>query len=235
MLPDNQFYNQWADNQLKDPQREVILKWKSINLANLFLRNLKEQSVQTICEIGGGEGIVLNSIGQMLNADKLVNYELSSRFCEVGQRTYADIQFKNTEFGLDDDLYDIIILSDIVEHVEDENKLLEAVSKRCRFALFKMPIETCLVDTDLFYLLRGMTRPHDHRYGPEHYNGHLRGYTVSKAFSSIGKFFTVLDHQLSDTLDFYGTRNQIRIKNLFGTKIIIWLFGGALFVLGGKK
>jgi hypothetical protein len=215
--------------------REVILKWKAINLANLFLRSRKDRSVQTVCEIGGAEGMVLHSIGQMLKVDKLVNYELSSRFCEVGQQIYPDIQFKNTEFSFDDDYFDIIILSDILEHVEDENNLLEAVSKRCRFALFKMPIENCLVNTELYYLLRGQTKPIDRKFGPAHYNGHLRGYTVSQAFGSIGKFFRVLDCHLSDTLDFCGTRKEKRMKNLLGTKIIVWLFGGALFILAEKR
>lgn len=237
--PGREFYDQWAKRTLENPRRKAILMWKAVNLANLFFRTLKQEVIYSVCEVGGSEGILLNTLGYLLGARELVNYELSSEFCEVGQAQYPNIKFINSEFSAPVQAdYDIIVLSDIVEHIEDEDRFLKDVSASCRFALFKMPIEKCINATiaDLRYLMRGKTKPEELRYGPGHYNGHLRGYTLRQAQASISKHFHILDVQVSDVTYFYGSWKRRFLKRWLGTRSTIWFFGGALFALGeGKK
>lgn len=233
--PGKEFYETWAKRELDNPQRKTILKWKAVNMANLILRTLKDEPVYSVCEVGGAEGIVLTTIGHLIEADELVNYELSSVFCETGKLEYPNIQFINAEFGTDGKTYDLIVLSDIIEHVENDDIFLEMISKRCRFAVFKVPIEKCVTEADLFYKLRGRSKPEQFCYGPAHINGHLRGYTLKQAKSSIARYFSILDFTESDVLYFYGTSKRSWFRSWLGAKPAIWIFGGALFVLGRSK
>ncbi len=233
--PGKEFYETWAKRETANPERKATLKWKAVNMSNLVLRRLKDKSIQSVCEVGGAEGIVLNAVGRLVDADELVNYDLSSVFCEAGKLEFPQIKFINEEFGKEGAIYDLIVLSDIVEHVENESEFLEMVSARCHFAVFKIPIEKCITDADSVYKLRGRSKPENLRYGPTHINGHLRGYTLNQAQASVARYFKILDMQEADVLNFHGTPKQFRIKRWFGVKGAIWLFGGALFVLGQSK
>lgn len=233
--PGKEFYEIWAKRELSNSQRKATLKWKAVNMANLLLRNSKNEPIRSVCEIGGAEGIVLNTVGKLIDAAEMVNYDLSSAFCEAGEFAYPEIKFINEEFGQRETVYDLIVLSDIVEHVENESDFLNMVSTRCRFAVFKIPIEKCLTTSDLFSRLRGRSKPENLRYGPTHINGHLRGYTLNQARTSVARYFNILDVQEADVLNFYGTPRQIQIKRWLGVKSAIWLFGGALFLLGQSK
>lgn len=230
-------YEQWAERQLNDSRRRAILKWKAVNLANLFFRTLPNEKVSSIAEVGGAEGIVLNTVGRLLAATELVNYDTSSRFCQVGRVQYPHIKFVNSPFpGSTRSLYDIIVLSDIIEHVENEERFLQDIAASCRFALVKMPIEECIMENDLLRAAMGRRKREDERYGPGHYNGHLRGYTVRQAKASIARYFSILDMQISDTL-YFGSRSPKRcfLKRILGTCGAVRLFGGALFILGKSR
>jgi hypothetical protein len=228
------FYDHWAASELNNPQRDTILKWKAVNLANLFLRTVGTKTISSVCEIGGAEGIILNQIGHILGANQSVNYDLSSVFCATGSQMFPHIQFNNYEFTGNNDFYDLIILSDIIEHVENENDFLAMISKHCQYVLFKIPIEKCF-EYYLTFLLKPRGEFSSLRYGPNHYNGHLRGYTINQAKNTIKKHFKILDSHYCDVLFFYKGKKRLRLKKLVGVRGTMLLFGGALFILAKTK
>ena len=230
-----EFYDKWAQIQSKSPFRETILKWKAVNLANLFLRTLKDQAVHHICEIGGAEGTVVNHVGYLLDAKEMINYEPSTEFCKLGASIYPDVAFINTEFRGQETKFDLIILSDILEHIGNEKNFLRNVSQSCQFALFKIPIEKCLTQMDFVYWMRGRKKPPELQFGAEHMNGHLRGYTRQEGLKSVSRFFHILDTQSVEVTWFYKSRTAAMMKRWFGTGLGILFFGGALFVLGKSK
>lgn len=227
------FYERWAQDQLNDPRRDAVLKWKAANLANLFLRSFPNEKVASIAEVGGAEGTLLNSVGQLLGAQVMVSYDVSAEFSETGRKLFPKIEFVHSEFtGMDNRQFDLIILSDITEHVENEEQLLHAVSESCLFILMKFPIEICLQDNDVVRMLTGRRKKENEKYGPQHYNGHLRGYTIRSARASIARYFSVQDQHLEHTLYFYGGPKRRALKKVLGTTIAVRLFGGAPFILG---
>lgn len=234
--PDKNFYDNWAKNQSGDKERDRVLKWKSINLANIFLRSTKED-IENICEIGGAEGTVINSLGKILNTEKLDNYELSSEFCKIGKKKYPHITFINSVFS--DSInkrYNLTILSDILEHVESDENLLSIVNKKSRFCLIKIPIEKCLMNTDTYSIFfKGAVRAKNIRYGKNHYNGHLRGYSIRGALNTIKKYFDILDYEYSNIIYFDKSDTAKKIGKILGKLPSIWIFGGALFILGKSK
>lgn len=233
--PGKEFYETWADRNIVAPDRRTILTWKAANLANLVLRTLKTQPIHTACEVGGAEGIVLSTVGRLVGAQIMHNYELSTTFCEAGRRLFPEVEFINTEFDAQGNVYDLIVLSDIVEHLENESAFLAAVSRRCQFVVLKMPIETCVMESNFVYKMRGRVKPDYLNYGPNHFNGHLRGYTLGQTRSLIAESFTLLDAVESDVLFFHGGPKQRLVKRWVGTKGAIWLFGGALFALAKSR
>ena len=85
MINYKDFYNNQAKQEIEDRDREYKLKWKAINLLNLLLRNGKI-TFNSVCEIGGAEGIVLDTITKVINSDVSVNYEISDLFCEISEK-----------------------------------------------------------------------------------------------------------------------------------------------------
>lgn len=228
----SQFYSAWAEKQLADPFREIVLQWKAIHLANLFKRNFPHERPGSICEIGGAEGTVLSVVGGLLGAKDQFNYEPSGEFCDAGRGKYPGIHFLNSLFRGNGDRYDVVVLSDILEHVEDEDTLLVDAGARCRFALIKMPIERSLSVSVLGYLLRGKTKPPEMVFGPGHYNAHLRGYTVRSALAIILRRLEVIDWYATDHSFYYrGSARFALSRSWIGLSPLMRIFGGSLFIL----
>lgn len=210
-------------------------------MTNLILRTIPGQGIESICEIGGADGIVLNTVGQILNVSNLTNYDISSSFCLAGRAKFPGIRFINTQFASPPNkssiptCFDLIILSDITEHVHDEKALLQNVRDNCRYVVLKMPIEKCLFDTQVTYWIKGTKRPEHLRYGLAHYDGHLRGYTIRTALQTVSNAFSILDHEISDVTYFYPRKKSLFAKRVLGSRITVSLFGGTLFILATPK
>jgi hypothetical protein len=234
--PGKDFYENWAAQELAKNTRARILKWKAANLANLVLRSLPPESGNSVCEIGGAEGTVLYFVSQLISSSQMTNYELSSTFCEEGKNWYPEINFINFEFNETiDSKYDMIILSDIIEHVEDDDKFLKIVRTHCKYVLLKIPIEICLTSSSWYHFIRGKKKPPYLQYGRGHYNGHLRGYTTLRAKNLVKRHFFILDEHASNVGYFYSNTRQRKIIKRIGNRITIWLYGGALFLLGKSR
>ena len=228
------FYEKWAQREFINPQRDRILKWKAINLANLVVRSGHEKDISTLCEVGGAEGTVLFTIGSFLGVKRMVNYELSTQFCTAGMKRYPVVEFKNQEF-ISQEKFDLIIMSDIIEHIQNDGQFIELISRNCRFALIKIPLEECITKSKLFLRILGRRKSVSEQYGPQHENGHLHGYTLSTARSLIAKSFILVDQICTDVLYFDSTPKRTWIRKTFGNNVTVWLFGGALFLLGKSK
>lgn len=230
MQSPEQFYDDWASKQLLDKKRDNILKWKAVNFLNLLLRN-GHNRFERVSEIGGAEGILLNTLDQVISIENLINYDISSNFCTAGKKRFEKITFINQDFIQNPSFYDLILLSDIIEHVENDDEFLRTVSKYCKYLLIKVPIERSLINSSLFYAITLRKKPLNLRFGSTHINGHLRGYTVNDARKLLLKHFQIIDHELSDVAYFNNSMKKVRHKNIFGKQIFIRIYGGAYFVL----
>jgi hypothetical protein len=233
---DSRFYGEWARKQLEDPLREIVLQWKAVHLAGLFRINFPREHPGSICEIGGAEGIVLSVVGGLLGARDQYNYEPSREFCDAGRTRYPGMRFLNRLFAGDGERYDVVILSDILEHVEDEDALLADAGARCRFVLIKMPIERSFSVSPLGYLLRGQTKPPEMVFGPRHYNAHLRGYTVRSAVSIVRRHLEVIEwYAVDHSFSYRGSARFALLRKWIGLGPLMSIFGGSLFILARGK
>lgn len=228
-----EFYNEWAIDALKDKKRKKILQWKAANLLNLIFRN-SNVPCKSICEIGGADGIVLHTISSQLEPESIVNYEISKVFCELGENLYPDITFRNYDFLDQPEKHDLVILSDITEHVIDDHAFLKKISEYCQYLVIKIPIEKCLLTSRFVRFIKFKKTPDHFQYGPNHINGHLRGYTVKQAKKYISKYYKILDVELSEVIFFNSSRNKRIIRSLVGKNLYIRIYGGALFAIAKR-
>lgn len=231
MINHKDFYNNWAKQEIEDRERECKLKWKATNLLNLLLRNGKT-SFKSVCEIGGAEGIVLDTITSVINSDVYVNYEISDLFCEIGKRKYKNIKYINQDFLEKPEYYDLVILSDITEHIEDDKLFLSVISKYCKFLVIKIPIEKSFFSTKFYQTIRFKKIPEELKYGKNHINGHLRGYTIRHAIHYVSKYYNIIDKEISDVSFFNPSKKKKILKQIFGKMFFVFLYGGAFFAFG---
>lgn len=87
------------------------------------------------------------------------------------KKRYPEINFYASNFESFFDKcskYDLTILSDIVEHVEDDLLLLKKTAKVSKYILLNLPLEKC-------------EEYENRKYGPKDHEGHLRAYSYEDA------------------------------------------------------
>ncbi|GAI40556.1 unnamed protein product, partial [marine sediment metagenome] len=166
--------------------------------------------------IGGAEGIVLDTITKVINSDVSVNYEIADLFCEIGEKNFKNINYINQDFLEKPEYYDLVILSDITEHVENDELFLSVISMYCKFLVIKIPIEKSFFSTKFYQTIRFKKIPKELKYGKNHINGHLRGYTVRHAIHYVSKYYNIIDKEISDVSFFNPSKKKKILKKIFG-------------------
>jgi SAM-dependent methyltransferase len=172
---------------------------------------------KTIGEIGCATGeIVANFPGA--DVSRRVGFDLSELNVEC-----ATNRFPNTTFVADPaqfyrERYDLVILSDILEHVPDDAQLLREASKVAKILLINLPLEKCLT-----YMFR--------RYGPEDPSGHLRWYSPSDGLRLFDR--ADLDVLARTRVWVMETRYELMRQQL-NRQLLGASFNGGWFMRGGK-
>lgn len=136
--------DRYTDNEYFDKNPTWDLEdspWK----AELVAKLLEETGLRpaTLCEIGCGAGGVLSSL-----RDKLPNTELSgfdiapaaARFWEMLDGREIDFNVGDF-FQISDKEYDVILLLDVLEHVNDPFSFLERLHGRSDYYVFHIPLD----------------------------------------------------------------------------------------------
>lgn len=174
-----EFYEKWSVNELKinyEKRRQTLL-WKAGETLKLVP---KDTSFRSILEIGCAEGILLDEISKQLKIERVVGIDLSENFTKFGEKMYPNIKFINDDFrnvDFRENEFDIVVLSDIIEHILDYEELLHKVERISRHIIFKIPIERCIYA----YLLRP-------KIGKDHPSGHLHQFSIKDCFEMLKKF-----------------------------------------------
>lgn len=178
-ISNRKFYENWSANELKInyEKRKQTLLWKAGEMLKLVSKDINFRS---ILEIGCAEGVVLNEISKQLKIERAVGVDLSENFTKFGKKMYPNIKFINDDFrdvDFKENEFDIVVLSDIIEHIQEYEELLHKVKRIGRYIIFKIPIERCIYA----YLLRP-------KIGKDHPSGHLHQFSIKDCFEMLKKF-----------------------------------------------
>jgi len=233
------FYEHWGEQELKkEGFREIVLRWKADEIANLIRLSKIKMAGKEVLEIGCADGILLDRMQELFLQSNFIGLDISETLINHARKKYPRIKFCSQDFVDFFELHgkvDYVILSDITEHVPDDNIFIKQVANNCDYIFLKMPIELCFWNSSLLMgLLRKIigkpfARP---QYGMKHISGHLRGYTLSSARKYLKENgLKVIIGSVKDTNQFYGNSVKINLVSKISESLNVVIFGGAYFAI----
>jgi SAM-dependent methyltransferase len=219
-----QDYVSFRDDPVSRDEYNIAVGWKAANLCSLVDDTHKFSDV---LEIGCALGILLNKLGEKLSVIDRTGIDISAQNiklaselfpeCKFIHGTIEDLNCKNT---LENNFkrFDLVILSDIVEHIPDDVSFMKQVSCISRFVLLNLPLEKC-------YTTR------NRKYGLEDPSGHLRSYNKKDAINlvrssefEIIKNFTENARFNDEYFQLFKRKRNIRLNGKKFMKKMFWKF-----------
>jgi len=222
-----------GDYLAKNPTwHEEDSHWK----AKHIVRMIKENNLQpnSICEVGCGAGEILNQLYlQLPDHVSFDGYEISPQAYELSkQKTNDRLQFhlKNF-FQKPNQFYDLLLVIDVFEHVEDYYGFLRALRGTAKYKIFHIPLDISVQKVLLCrpILRRRKDLGHIHYFMKETALATLEdtGYEI------IDHFYTAGSLELpSQSLMYFLGRWPLQLARMVNKDLAVRILGGhSLMVL----
>ncbi|MEO6758957.1 MAG: class I SAM-dependent methyltransferase [Saprospiraceae bacterium] len=137
--------------------REVNGRHKAENIAGILQKN--GLTPDSICEVGCGEGSILNWLGKTGVGKQLYGLDISDSAIEIARSknipNVVEIKpFSGYEIPYADGFFDLAVCSHVIEHVEHPRLLLREIKRVSKRQYFEVPIDFSLtVDRKLDHYL----------------------------------------------------------------------------------
>ena len=178
------------DSSTIDYQRLLIetVEWKIPNLMVVVPANIRPQ---TVAEVGCFTGHLIANIfinGQQ--SFEKYGYDVNQAAIKVARNTYLNVQFSGEDIFESGKKFDLLILSDIIEHIEDDLSFLKKCHSLSANLLVNIPLEKSFSQIG-------------RKYGFDDPSGHLRAYNLRDAQKLIDDSgYNIVNQQ---TLCFYDS------------------------------
>ena len=189
----------------KNPERHVEeAPWKARQILRMLRKN--HLAPKTVCDVGCGAGEVLRQLQEHLDGECMFwGYDISPQAVELAKsRANERLQFKLTDFMEDKDtFFDLILVLDVIEHLEDYFSFLRQLKLKSRYKIFHIPLD---LSVQTLFRKRALIKRRE-MYAHIHY------FTKETAL-----------HTLRDTgyevLDYFYTPRSIEFASEPGEKIL---------------
>ncbi len=195
--------------------------------ADKILKILQENSISfnSICEIGCGSGEILVELSAKLPAEiKYYGFDISKDAINIAkQKECTRIKFELQDITQNDhhENYDVILVVDILEHLENYFEFLRGISSKGKYTIFHIPLD--LSTWSLFrekMLIESKERV-----------GHIHNFTeglilktlTDFGFEIIDKFYTEPLHKptnIKEKIIHFSRKLLFKINQSFCTKTI---------------
>lgn len=144
--------------------------WKAQNILKLLRKH--NINPKTVCEVGCGAGEVLRILQQKLDPDcKMWGYDVAHHAIELAKTRENDrLKFAVEDFGtLTTPRYDLLLILEVVDHIEDYMGFLRMLKTRAEYKLFSISLDIC-VQTAMrkgAFLRRRVAHSHLHHFTKE--------------------------------------------------------------------
>src|SRR6266567_8059604 len=199
--------------------------WKVQHIMSMMKRHHLEPN--TVCDIGCGSGEVLRLLQlHMSEACTFWGYDISPQAITMCQeRANQRLHFKLADIRQEQDVFfDLILVLDVIEHLEDYFSFLRDIKPKSRYKLFHIPLEISVQG-----VLRGKIFLQNRNL-----HGHLHYFTRETALRTLEDVgYEVLDYSYSPEYEMPTTLLQTKLMKLPRRLFFALNKDWAIRVLGG--
>jgi hypothetical protein len=113
--------------------------WKAAHILQMFRRN--RLTPETVCEIGCGAGEILKQLQEKMDPEcSFRGYEVSPQAFELCKEKENESLHFLLNARLDTD-FDVLLIIDVVEHIEDFFGFLRSISEKGDYKIFHIPLD----------------------------------------------------------------------------------------------
>src|ERR1035437_3886429 len=145
-----------TDNYKKHTQRNPIQRLLLWNFFRNFANLTASKKVDSILDVGCGEGFTLNRLKEKGIGKKLEGIEYLPAAIDLGKKTYPDIKITQGtiyELPYKDNSFDLVLCTEVLEHLDKpQDALKELVRVSKRYLVISVPNEPFFM---LEQLIRG--------------------------------------------------------------------------------
>jgi SAM-dependent methyltransferase len=153
--------------------RLICVEVDSFKIPNLLAVLPRGFAYSTVVEIGCATGELLAGFPAPLGARK-VGFDISRANVECASERHLGVEFRSDDFRSFVGRADIVILSDVLEHVPDDAGMLRDAARIGSVVLLNLPLEDNWLNRR-------------RNYGPDDVSGHLRRYTLRQGLALVEK------------------------------------------------
>lgn len=117
--------------------------WK----AKYVLKMMQKHNLRpsTVAEVGCGAGEILNQLSVSLPDASFFGFDISAAAIEFArQRENSRIQFFQQDLAESDRRFDVLLMMDVVEHVEDCWGFMRSIRDKARYKIMHIPLDMAL-------------------------------------------------------------------------------------------
>jgi predicted TPR repeat methyltransferase len=171
-------YVAFRNDILKREYYNIASDWKVRELVSLVPRNMVFKNV---LEVGCAFGVLLNNISDKLNIENRTGVDISRENIKAAIKDWPECNFfqgtvedyiMSMPSANKDFRFDLVVLSDIVEHIPDDLSFMKTIRGISSYVLLNLPLEKSFSTRNRVY---GETDP----------SGHLRCYNKELAENLI--------------------------------------------------
>lgn len=150
--------------------QQIVLECREFKLPHLLAVVPDDYRIASLIEIGCATGDLLAAFPDSAPDGRYIEkygFDVSPLNIEVARKRYQHISFSIDAFD-NQPVADVVVLSDVLEHVPDDKDFLRRASRVGRLILINVPLEDNWINRNRIY---GVHDP----------SGHLRAYSLSSA------------------------------------------------------
>ncbi len=115
--------------------------WKAKHIEQIVTKN--NIDFETICEVGCGTGEILLNLAEVFPQAGLSGYEISPHaYRRAKSKETNRVRFHLANLSEEEELhFDILVIADVIEHVEDYISFLKSLKDRARYKVLHIPLD----------------------------------------------------------------------------------------------